>query len=117
MSALYRSQTTGTGQAERNIYMDSREKFEGTEFDRFLEKYEVHRIRDNFKQRVLTIVIASLGLIAALAWDDALKHLFERIFGGAGTLVEEVSYAIVITIFAAVISVYLGKLFTKDEEK
>jgi len=97
--------------------MENNDKSESTEFDKFLEKYEVQRIRDNFKERVLTIIIASLGLIAALAWDDALKHLFEHIFGGAGTLTEEILYAVIITIIAAAISVYLGKVFTKDKEK
>jgi len=96
---------------------NNNEKFEATEFDRFLEKYEVERIRDNFKERVLTIVIASLGLIAALAWDEALRHLFEIIFGASGTLAEQLSYAVIITVIAAVISVYLGKIYSKREEK
>ena len=91
------------------------EQFEGEEFQKFLEKYEIYRIRDNFKDRVLTIVIASLGLIAALAWDDALKHLFEKLFGGSGTLHEELAYAIMITIVAAAISVYLGKYYKRQK--
>ncbi len=99
------------------IFMPDNEKFESTEFERFLEKYEVHRIRETFKERVLTIVIASLGLIAALAWDDALKHLFEKLFGGEASLAEEVLYALIITIVAAAVSVYLAKLYNKREEK
>jgi len=43
-----------------------------------LEKYEIERIRDNVRERVLTIIIASLGLMAALAWDEALKHLLKH---------------------------------------
>ena len=97
--------------------MIDKEKLESTEFEKFLERYELNRIRENFKERVLTIVIASVGLIAALAWDTALKHLFEKILGGAGTLTEELAYAIIITVIAAVISVYLGRSFAKKKEK
>ena len=93
--------------------MQNQEKFEGTEFTKFLEKYEVKRVRDNFKERVITIGIASLGLIAALAWDEALKHLFEKLLGSSGTLAEQLAYAIIITLIAAAISVYLSKLYKK----
>ncbi len=98
-------------------HMSDKEKLESTEFERFLERYELKRVRDNFKDRVLTIVIASLGLIAALAWDTALKHLFEKILGGEGALTEEIAYAIIITVIAAAISVYLGRTFVKNKEK
>lgn len=96
--------------------MQNKEKLEGTELGEFLEKYEVNRIRDNFKERVLTIVIASLGLIAALAWDEALKHLFEKVFGSSGGLTEQISYALIITAVAAAISVYLGKFYKQNKK-
>jgi len=89
----------------------------GTELEKFLEKYEITRVRDNMKERIFTIVIASLGLIAALAWDDALKHLFEKIFGGEDTLVEQFIFAVVITGVAAVVSVYLEKIYSKRRGK
>ena len=90
---------------------------EGAELAKFLEKYEIKRLRDDFKGRIITIVIASLGLIAALAWDEALKHLFEKLFGGSGTLREEIAYAIIITGIAAAISVYISKYYKKRSEK
>jgi len=97
--------------------MEPKEKFEISEMEKFLEKHELHHIHSDVLERIITLVIAALGLIAALAWDDALRHIFENIFGGKGTLLEEISYAIVITIFAALISVQLGKLFSKRKGK
>lgn len=97
--------------------MPNKEEFEGVELTKFLEKYEVKRIRDSLKERIITIVIASLGLIAALAWDDALKHLFEKLLGGLSNLTEEIIYAIIVTAIAAAVSVYLGKIYTEHKGK
>lgn len=93
--------------------MDSKEKFEISELEKFLEKHELRRLHINVFERVLTLIIAALGLIAALAWDEALKHLFEKLLGGKGTLWEEITYAIIITVLAVLISVGIGKIFLK----
>jgi hypothetical protein len=92
---------------------ESKHTLKDSEIDRFLERYELEHFHHDVFERVVTLIIAALGLIAALAWDDALKHLFETIFGGKGTLDEELSYALVITIIAALISVQLGRMFVK----
>ncbi len=85
--------------------------------EEFLKKYELHRIHLDVLGRVVTLIIASLSLIAALAWDTALKHLFENWFGAAGTLSEEMFYAVIITALAVIISIVLGKLFVKRKKK
>jgi len=97
--------------------MEPEEKLGISEMGKFLEKYELHRIHSDVLERVVILIIAALGLIAALAWDEVLRHIFENLFGGKGTLLEEISYAIVITIIAAFISVRLGKLFSKRREE
>lgn len=89
--------------------MDPREKTEISELEKFWEKYELDRVQSHVWERIVTLVIAALGLIAALAWDDALKHLFEDLFGGAGSLWEQLSYAVIVTVLAAAVSVWLGK--------
>lgn len=97
--------------------MEPREKFEISEMEEFLKKHELHHIHSDVFERIITLIIAALGLIAALAWDEALRHIFENLFGGKGTLLEEILYAVVITVLAAFISVRLGKLFSKRKEK
>jgi ABC-type Mn2+/Zn2+ transport system permease subunit len=94
-----------------------REKFEIPEIERFLEKYEFEYVRSDVLERIVTLVIAALGLIAALAWDEALRHVFEIMFGSTGTLSEELSYAVIITVIAALISVYVGRSFKKRKDK
>lgn len=97
--------------------MEPIEKFEISEMEKFFKKHELQNVHPDVLERIVILVIAALGLIAALAWDEALRHLFEKIFGGAGTLLEQISYAIVVTILAALISVRLGKLFIKCKVK
>ena len=94
-----------------------KEKFEISEMEKFLEKHELRHIHSDVFERIITLIIAALGLIAALAWDEALRHIFENLFGGKGTLLEEISYAVVITTLAAFISVRLGKLFSKRKRE
>jgi len=97
--------------------MEPKEKFEISEMEKFLERHELKHIHHDVLERTITLVIAALGLIAALAWDEALRHLFEELFGGKGTLFEEISYALVVTILAALISVRLGRLFQKSKSE
>jgi|SRR3989344_2896872 len=82
--------------------------------EEFLDKEEIRKIgkaRQHFLERTITIIIAALGLIAALAWDEALKSLFEKIFGPLSTSGEKLIYALVITALASVVSIILGRRF------
>lgn len=100
--------------------MESKEKFDISEMEKFLEKYELGRLRSRFVDRIVILIIAALGLIAALAWDEALRHAFEKIFsilGGGSTLLEEFLYALIVTAAAVFVSMYLGKLFKKRRKK
>ena len=97
--------------------MDPHEKMELSELERFWEKYELDRVQSRVWERIVTIIIAALGLIAALAWDDTLKHLFENLFGGTGSLLEQFLYAVIVTVLAAAISVWLGKKIVAREKR
>jgi len=97
--------------------MEPSEKLEISEIEKFLEKHELHNVPSSVLERIITLIIAALGLIAALAWDEALRHIFEKLFGGRGTLFEKISYAVAVTVLAAFISIKLGKLFSKHKEK
>ena len=53
--------------------MEPKEKFEISEMKKFLEKHELHHTHSDVLERIITLVIAALGLIAALAWDEVLN--------------------------------------------
>lgn len=49
-------------------------------------------------EKMSTLVTAGFGLVAALAWNEAIKKLFETIFGKQSGLIAMFGYAIIITV-------------------
>jgi len=87
------------------------------ELDELFKKYELRRMRDSFFERTAILIIAAAGLIAALAWEDALKQLFKDIFGEISTTTEKIFYSLVVTGIAVLISLSLGKAIKKRVTK
>jgi hypothetical protein len=63
-------------------------------------------------QTMISLASASLGLVAALAWNDAIKALLATMNLG-DNLAGLFSYAIIATVLAVVVLVYLGKLASR----
>lgn len=76
-------------------------------------------IRKEILQRTSGYILAAFGLVAALAWNDAIKSLIEYFFPlDKNTVLIKFIYAVLITFIVVIISVYLAKLLgKKDEEK
>lgn len=70
-------------------------------------------IKTEFIGRIVLIVIAGLGLISVLAWDDAIKDLYRSIVSDADSLSGKFGYAVLITLIGVVISIILGRIFIK----
>ncbi len=68
--------------------------------------------------KMVQLVTAAFGLVAALAWNEAIQGLFTLIFGEAGDLAAKFLYAVLITVIVVFITVRLGRLaerVKKDE--
>lgn len=63
-------------------------------------------------QTMISLASASLGLVAALAWNEAIKALLAQMHLG-DSLGGLFSYAVVATVLAVVVLVMLGKLAAK----
>lgn len=70
--------------------------------------------------KVAALITAAFGLVAALAWNDAIKALFVGPCGteGAGAFCSISSggpwvYAIVVTILAVILTIWIGKVAEK----
>jgi hypothetical protein len=63
-------------------------------------------------QTMISLASASLGLVAALAWNEAIKALLAKLDLGED-LVGLFTYAIVATLIAVVVLVWLGKLASR----
>lgn len=62
-----------------------------------------------FIQTMIALASVSLGLVAALAWNEAIKATLDRI-GLGDDLAGLYSYAIIATLIAVVILVWLGRI-------
>ena len=82
-------------------------------------KKEAADIRREMRNRTASYILAGLGLVAGLAWNDAIKSLIEYFFPlGANNLWVKFIYAIAMTLVVVVISVYFVRILKdKKEEK
>jgi len=79
---------------------------------------EINGVRNEVKKRTVGYIATALGLVAGLAWNDAIKSLIEYYFPLSGQSVwAKVIYAALLTIIIVLISVYLTRLFIKEEKK
>jgi Family of unknown function (DUF5654) len=63
-------------------------------------------------QTMIALASASLGLVAALAWNEAIKATL-ALLGLSDSLAGLYAYAILATILAIVVLAWLGKLASK----
>jgi hypothetical protein len=85
------------------------------EMKKFLEKYEIRQIRIDFLQKMTLLIIASLGFITAIAWDQVLKLIFLELFDHLSSIQEKLLYALIITVIATALSIILTKIFLKKK--
>lgn len=64
-------------------------------------------------ERINVLMTSAFGLVAALAWNDAIKALFVSIFGTAGTIIAMFLYAIIVTIVVVWVTMRMGKFSQK----
>lgn len=75
---------------------------------------DLKRIRSTFMAKVLTLMMAGFGLVAALAWNDAIQTLVKEVFGeSSGGIIAKFVYALLVTGLLAIVSIKISK----DEEK
>jgi hypothetical protein len=63
----------------------------------------------------ITLATAAFGLVAALAWNDAIQTLFQTVFGEAADLTAKFIYAILVTGVVVFATIRLGKLKERVE--
>lgn len=61
-------------------------------------------------QSMITLASAALGLVAALAWNDAIKAAMKSILGEDDSLAGVFTYAILATAIAVIVVVVLSRL-------
>lgn len=65
-------------------------------------------------ERSITLLIAGFGLVAALAWNEAVQALVQELFPlSHSSLIAKFIYAFIVTIILAILSLRLTKLAKK----
>ena len=79
-------------------------------------KEEVEETKEAFKEKIVTLILGGFGLVAALAWNEAIKSLFEFLLPKKSSeLIGKFIYALIVTLIVVIFSRYLGKTSDKKE--
>ncbi|XOB41466.1 MAG: DUF5654 family protein [Candidatus Nealsonbacteria bacterium] len=76
---------------------------------------EIGETKREFKEKTITLILGGFGLVAALAWNEAIKSLFETFFEKSNELIGKFLYAIIVTIIIVIVSMRLRKIAEKKE--
>lgn len=76
---------------------------------------ELLKTKEALRERTITLVLGGFGLVAALAWNEAIRSLFETVFKTRGTIISKFVYAITVTLVLVIITVQLQKINRKNQ--
>lgn len=71
---------------------------------------KANSLRLEILEKIQTLLAAGLGLVAALAWNDAIQGLFIAIFGVQSSLIAKFLYALIVTVLVVYMTVRLSRL-------
>jgi hypothetical protein len=79
-------------------------------------------IKNKSLEKMITLLLGGFGVVAALAWNEAVKSLFDLLFGAErGGIGAKFFYAVIVTLVVVIVSIRLGKITEKiaaeEEEK
>ena len=60
-------------------------------------------------EKLAALITAAFGLIAALAWNGAIKAIFLKLFGDAEGLGPMLIYAVIVTFIAVLVTIWIAK--------
>jgi hypothetical protein len=79
---------------------------------------ETRKIRNEIRNRTVGYVAGALGLVAGLAWNDAIKAGIEYLFPlGEDTLLAKLLYAAVVTVLIIIATTYLTRFVREDDSE
>lgn len=74
-------------------------------------------IEKQFRKQTIKYILGGLGLVAGLAWNEAIKSIIDHFFpGDKETIWAKLGYAFLVTIVVVILGIYINKLF-KEAEK
>lgn len=66
-------------------------------------------LRVEVLDKMSALITAALGLVAALAWNDAIQTFFTQVFGAQGALAAKAGYALFVTVLSVLLVLWVGR--------
>ena len=70
-------------------------------------------LKQEVMDKIAALITAAFGLVAALAWNDAIKAVFKEVFGTADAIGPMLIYAITVTIIAVILTIIVARAAAK----
>ena len=70
-------------------------------------------VKEQILDKMSALITAAFGLVAALAWNDAIKAIFKEIFGTSDTLIPMIIYATIVTVIAVILTIIVARAVTR----
>ena len=74
------------------------------------------RVGDTVREKVIGYLLAGLGFVAGLAWNEAVKASIDMLLKEGDTLLAKYIYAFAVTLLVVIVTLILV-YFTKTPEK
>ena len=59
--------------------------------------------------KIAALLTAAFGLVAALAWNGAIRAIFEAVFGSADNITAMLVYAVIVTMIAVLVTIWIAR--------
>ncbi|HSB50048.1 MAG TPA: DUF5654 family protein [Nitrosopumilaceae archaeon] len=73
-------------------------------------------LKEQILDKMGSLITAAFGLVAALAWNEAIKAIFAELFGTTETIIPMISYAIIVTILAVVVTILIARAISNAKK-
>ena len=70
-------------------------------------------LKTEILDKLSVLITAAFGLVAALAWNQAITAIFKDTFGSAETLGPMIVYALIVTAFAVMLTILVARAASK----
>ena len=70
-------------------------------------------MKSDLLDKFAALITFAFGLVAALAWNGAIRAIFEKIFGNADNVAAMVIYAVIVTIIAVIATILIARSVNK----
>ena len=66
-------------------------------------------MKSEILDKIAALLTAAFGLVAALAWNGAIRAIFEKLFGTADNITAMVVYAVIVTVIAVLVTIWIAR--------